>query len=102
MSRKVIPEITISDFKRLKVEQIREMKSLDIICDGEYLGTFVCPHGNKFAMASARQAALFSNTGNRSLKTPEEIMNPAPVEEIKEEDKPPDNVVKDFALQDVV
>jgi len=102
MPRKVIPDITISEFKKLKVEQIREMKSLDIICDGEYLGTFVCPHGNKFTKASAQQAALLTNAGNRRLKTPEELMNPAPVVKVKEEDKPPDNVVKDFALQDVV
>ena len=36
-----IPEITITDFKKLKAYQLKELKSCEIYSDGEYLFTFV-------------------------------------------------------------
>ena len=37
----LIPEITISDFRKLKVPQLKRLKSCEITSDGEYLFTFV-------------------------------------------------------------
>ncbi len=37
----LIPEMTISDFKKLKVPELKRLKSCEIYSDGEYLFTFV-------------------------------------------------------------
>ncbi len=37
----IIPSIPLSEFKKLKSEQIRRLKSAEITSDGEYLFTFV-------------------------------------------------------------
>jgi len=36
-----IPEITITEFKRLKVPELKRLKSCEVFADGEYLFTFV-------------------------------------------------------------
>ncbi len=35
-----IPEISISEFKKLKVPQLKRLKSCEVYSDGEYLFTF--------------------------------------------------------------
>ena len=40
----LIPEMTISEFKKLKVPELKRLKSCEIISDGEYLFTFVNGH----------------------------------------------------------
>ncbi len=37
----LIPMMTISEFKKLKVPELRRLKSCEIYSDGEYLFTFV-------------------------------------------------------------
>ncbi len=37
----LIPSYSITEFKNLKVQQIKRLKSAEIISDGEYLFTFV-------------------------------------------------------------
>ncbi|KKN03074.1 hypothetical protein LCGC14_1111300 [marine sediment metagenome] len=37
----LIPEVTITDFKRLKVDEIKQLKSCEVTSDGEYLFTFL-------------------------------------------------------------
>ena len=37
----LIPEMTISEFKKLKVAELKRLKSCEIYSDGEYLFTFV-------------------------------------------------------------
>ena len=37
----LIPTMTITEFRQLKVSQLRRMKSCEIFADGEYLFTFV-------------------------------------------------------------
>lgn len=37
----LIPSITLSEFKKLKVEQLKRLKSCEIVADGSYLFTFV-------------------------------------------------------------
>lgn len=36
-----IPSITFTDFKKLKVEQLKRLKSAEVTFNGEYLFTFV-------------------------------------------------------------
>lgn len=42
----LIPEIPLSEFKKLKASDIRQLKSCEIIADGEYLCTVVIPPEN--------------------------------------------------------
>ena len=37
----LIPNISITEFKKLKVYELRQMKSMEVYADGEYLFTFV-------------------------------------------------------------
>ena len=37
----LIPEMKITEFKKLKVSQLKRLKSCEIYSDGEYLFTFV-------------------------------------------------------------
>ncbi len=37
----LIPEIKITEFKKLKVHELKRLKSCEVISDGEYLFTFV-------------------------------------------------------------
>ena len=37
----LIPEITITEFKKLKVHELKRLKTCEIHADGEYLFTFV-------------------------------------------------------------
>lgn len=37
----MIPEITITDFKKLKVHELKRLKTCEVFADGEYLFTFV-------------------------------------------------------------
>jgi hypothetical protein len=63
-----IPTITISEFKLLKVKEIKEMKSCEIISDGEYLCTVVIPPKNggititDHIRARAEQAGFSGNS----------------------------------------
>ena len=36
-----IPEITITEFRKLKVHELKRLKSCEVMSDGEYLFTFV-------------------------------------------------------------
>jgi hypothetical protein len=36
-----IPEISITDFKKLKAHQLKRLKSCEVYSDGEYVGTWV-------------------------------------------------------------
>ena len=37
----LIPEISITEFKKLKAHELKQLKSMEVYSDGEYLFTFV-------------------------------------------------------------
>jgi len=57
----LIPEISISDFKKLKVHQLKRLLSCEITSDGEYLFTFINPQ-SEFIKAQAEYRAQLSNS----------------------------------------
>ena len=66
----LIPQISISDFKKLKVPEIKQLKSCEVYSDGEYLFTFVNPQTDYIRVQTEYTAQL----GNAlSGKTIEEI-----------------------------
>ncbi len=67
----LIPNITITEFRKLKVTQMKELNSCEVYSDGEYLFTFV--NGNHEATGNIRdnveQWASTSNTvGGRTFE----------------------------------
>ena len=64
----LIPEVTITDFKKLKVHQLKRLKSCEVYSDGEYLFTFINPN-SEFIKAQAEYKAQLSNSvGGESLE----------------------------------
>ena len=77
----LIPSISITEFKKLNVRQIKRLKSVEITSDGSWLFTVLIPHGDVVAdgyiQVNAERLAMKSNiVGGLEL---EEIMNPVPV-----------------------
>ena len=59
----LIPEMTITAFRQLKVKGLRRLKSCEVISDGEYLFTFV--NGNTEATGYLRTQTEYNcQTGN--------------------------------------
>lgn len=68
----IISSITISEFKLLKVSEIRELKAVEITADGEHLFTAVIPHGDPYARDYIKTQAAYLSvkaniTGGREL-----------------------------------
>lgn len=69
-----IPEVTITEFKKLKAYQLKELKSCEVYSDGEYLFTFV--NGNLEPSGYLRKNTEYNCTNANAVagKTLEEIM----------------------------
>lgn len=64
----MIPEISISEFKKLKVHQLKELKSCEVFADGEYVFTFINPN-TPFIRAECEESAMVSNSvGGKNLE----------------------------------
>ena len=66
----LIPTMSIAEFKRLKASDIRDLKSVEVTSDGEYLFTAIIPHGDmhstEYAKANAEELGLRTNiTGGK-------------------------------------
>lgn len=69
-----IPEISITEFKKLKAYQLKELKSCEVYSDGEYLFTFVNGHTEPAGFLR-KQTENHCLTANALLgKTLEEIL----------------------------
>ncbi len=42
----LIPSMSFTDFRLLKAREIRELKAVEVIADGEHLFTAIIPHGD--------------------------------------------------------
>lgn len=68
----LIPSIKISDFKLLKANQIRAMKSVELLSDGEYVCTIIVPQTDFIKQSSFNNGQLSNAVGGKDL---EEILN---------------------------
>jgi len=39
----IVPEVSITEFKKFKVHELKELKCCEVLSDGEYLFSFVNP-----------------------------------------------------------
>lgn len=65
----LIPEISISDFKKLKAHELRRLKSCEVYSDGEYLFTFVNPQTDYIRIQSEYRAQLSNSVGGEDLNS---------------------------------
>ena len=72
----LIPNITITDFKKLKVPQIRRLKCCEVYADGEYLFTFTNPRTDYIRLEAENKGQLSNSVGGEAL---EEVMNASSV-----------------------
>ncbi len=64
----LIEEVSITDFKKLKATQIKELKSCEIYADGEYLGTFVNANTDYIRAQTEYKAQLSNTIGGKTLE----------------------------------
>jgi len=64
----LIPEITISDFKKLKAHQLKRLLSCEVTSDGEYLFTFINPQVDYIRIQAEYKAQLSNSVGGESLE----------------------------------
>ena len=56
-----VPQVTISQLKLLKAAEIRELKSFEVMVDGNYLCTVIIPRTG-FIRDSAHELCILSNS----------------------------------------
>lgn len=67
----LIPEISISEFKKLKADQLRRLKSCEVMADGSYLFTFV---NSQTDFIRIRSEYLCQTSNSVSGKSIEEVV----------------------------
>ncbi len=68
----LIPSIPLSKFKKLKADQLRRLKSVEVTFDGEYLFAFINPQTDYIRTQAEYMAQLSNSVGGQGL---EEIQN---------------------------
>jgi len=64
----IIPTYTITEFKKLKVPQLRRLKCCEVEADGEYLFTFTNPRTPYVRKATENLGMLSNQVGGESLE----------------------------------
>lgn len=64
----MLPEISLTDFRKLRAEEVKRLQSCVVTADGEYLFTFINPNTD-FVKLKADNLALLSNSvGGETLE----------------------------------
>ena len=66
-----IPSMTISQFKKLKVHELKELQCHEVLTDGEYLFTFINPQTDYVKMQVEFAGQVSNSVGGK--KTVEEL-----------------------------
>ena len=64
----IIPSYSISEFRKLRVDQVRRLKSAEITSDGEYLFTFVNPTTDYIKLQAENLGQLSNSIGKEPLE----------------------------------
>lgn len=84
----LIPSISITEFKKLKVHELKRLKSCEVTSDGQYLFTFINPNTEYIKFQAESMAQLSNSVGGETL---EQIKGVAPVEQVPAQEKAPVN-----------
>ena len=63
-----IPEITITEFKKRKVHELKRLKCCEVIADGNYLFTFINPQTGFIKAQAANMGLLSNGVGGEKLE----------------------------------
>lgn len=55
----LIPQIALSDFRKLKASQVRDLKACEVMADGMHLFTAVIPHNDVVSSTYIRTQAEY-------------------------------------------
>ncbi len=69
----VIPQISISEFKSLKVPELRRLKCCEVTSDGDYLFTFINPRTDFIKLSAENMGQLSNSVGGED---PEAVLAP--------------------------
>ena len=62
-----LPDVPLSEFRRLKVEQVRQLKSVNITGDGEYLCTVIIPNSQYIKVQTDYMGELSNAVGGKDI-----------------------------------
>lgn len=79
----LIPEITLTDFKRLAPAEIKRLKSCEVTDNGEYLFSFTNPTTDYIRVQTEYNAELSNSIGGETLEQIRATESVAPVVEVK-------------------
>lgn len=74
----LIPTLTITQFRKLKTHELKQLKSCEVTSDGQYLFTFVNPQTGYIRTQAEFQSQLSNSVGGKSLEEILEVVD-APV-----------------------
>lgn len=63
----LIPSISITEFRKLKAYELKELKSCEVMSDGEYLFTFINPQTDYIKVQSEYMAEMSNTVGGKEL-----------------------------------
>jgi len=63
----IIPEVSITEFKKLKVHELKELKCCEVLSDGEYLFSFVNPATDYIRQQVQNLGQLSNAVGGKDL-----------------------------------
>ena len=63
-----VPSISITEFKKLKVPELKRLKCVEVTSDGEYLFTFTNPKTLYVRLHVEQLGMLSNNVGGESLE----------------------------------
>ena len=64
----LIPNVTLSEFKKLKVSELRQLKSCEVVADGVYLFTFINPQTDYIRMQSEYAGELSNSVSGKTIE----------------------------------
>ncbi len=62
---RIIPEIALTDFRKFKAPELRQLKSCHVTSDGNYLFTFINPKSDYIKMSVENMAQLSNAVGGK-------------------------------------
>jgi len=63
----LIPNIPFSEFKKLKANELKQLKSCEVTADGNYLFTFINAQTDYIKLQSEYNAQLSNSVGGKDI-----------------------------------
>ena len=64
----LIPSVSITEFKKLKVHELRELKSCEVMADGQYLFTFINANTDYVKVQAEYMGEMSNTVGGKELE----------------------------------